>query len=206
MLVTLRLIDARSNRTENVVAADMPAGAGAIGDAVRKLVGQLLAGPVTPARTDVAAVGVGQLYVETDPPGAFVYVDGQERGQTPTLLAGVPAGWRNLLLRLDGYELLKKRVEISRDGRKEIREPLMPQYGALSITSEPPGATCTIDDVIVRRLTATTRRSASLGELGCARPASLYTASSVLGTLPVFAGRTLAVTRRSLWRVRATGA
>jgi hypothetical protein len=53
--------------------------------------------PVTPATR------VGRLIVNTTPPGAIVYVDGQSRGVTPLTLTDVVEGTHTVRVVLDGY-------------------------------------------------------------------------------------------------------
>ena len=51
----------------------------------------------------------GRIRVESNPPGAVVYIDGVLRGQTPTLVTGLWRGQHILRLTKDGYEPTAKR-------------------------------------------------------------------------------------------------
>ncbi len=73
----------------------------AVRGAVRRIEGRL------------ASAGVQVLLVYTDPPGASLSLDGQERGKTP-LHAVLAPGSYALALELDGYASVKEQVELSR--------------------------------------------------------------------------------------------
>jgi hypothetical protein len=46
---------------------------------------------------------LGSLSVKTDPAGAFIFIDGVQRGVAPATIPGISAGTHTLLLKLDGY-------------------------------------------------------------------------------------------------------
>jgi|GEM_PF-6138639 len=47
--------------------------------------------------------GTGSLDVRSDPPGATVYIDGEDRGATPLTITGMAPGSHRLELTLNGY-------------------------------------------------------------------------------------------------------
>ena len=60
--------------------------------------------PVMALSAAAEAAATGMLYVKSDPPGATVVIAGEERGQTPMLLKGLPPGRVIVELRLAGAE------------------------------------------------------------------------------------------------------
>ena len=91
--------------------------------------------------------------MESDPPGATVTLDGNERGTTPAHLADVPFGAHELKVELKGYAAATQSVLLSRqEPRSEVRVALSrtpPATGAAEIASDPPGAVVTLDGTAV---------------------------------------------------------
>jgi len=56
---------------------------------------------------------LGSLSVKTEPAGAFIFIDGVQRGVAPATIPGIPAGTHTLLLKLDGYQDISTPVTIS---------------------------------------------------------------------------------------------
>ena len=68
---------------------------------------------LAPLALAVGCVGTRrQLTIESDPPGALVYVNGDEVGRTPVTKDFVYYGTVDLKLRKDGYELLEDRPRV----------------------------------------------------------------------------------------------
>lgn len=61
----------------------------------------------------------GALRVKTDITGAQIFLDGQEKGTTPTTLRGLPAGPHQLALVKDGYEAHEQAVTVTA-GKTEL--------------------------------------------------------------------------------------
>ena len=59
----------------------------------------------------------GRIRIESNPPGAIVYVDGVLRGQTPTMVSGLWRGQHVLRLTRDGFNPVAKRFTAS--GRQQ---------------------------------------------------------------------------------------
>ena len=57
--------------------------------------------------------GSGSLTITTIPAGAAVYLDGVQRGVSPTVIPGIPQGTHTILLKLDGYNDLSKPVYVT---------------------------------------------------------------------------------------------
>ena len=89
----------------------------------------------------------GSIVIESDPPGATIFVDDVERGFTPKEISEIPVGTRRLLLVKPGYETLTKGIKIIADSTISISELLIPKTGGLSILSNPVGATVFINDI-----------------------------------------------------------
>src|SRR5690606_1761072 len=62
--------------------------------------------------------GYGRLSIDSDPGGAYVYVNGQYRGVTPLNVGQVKTGNYDIVLNRAGYEPLRKRVRVD-DGEHE---------------------------------------------------------------------------------------
>ena len=128
--------------------------------------------------TPVPTPSSGSLSVVSMPAGANVYLDNAYRGLTPVVLNGIPNGDHVLLLKLDGYQDLSRTVSIRGDdqnitttlstkpvpsstttaitripsGNPEstLQPTSLPAsgYGALSVTTSPPGALVYLDGVM----------------------------------------------------------
>lgn len=71
----------------------------------------------------LAATGLQQLLVYSDPPGAEVYVDGQPRGRTP-MVTLMPYGRHALKLEKDGYRSVTREALLASDRALEIEVSL----------------------------------------------------------------------------------
>jgi hypothetical protein len=68
----------------------------------------------TAAATDAAQPDMlGSVNVKTDPAGAFIFIDGVQRGVTTATIPGIPAGSHTILLKMDGYQDLSTPVIIA---------------------------------------------------------------------------------------------
>jgi hypothetical protein len=71
--------------------------------------------------------GKGTLSVVSDPPGAEVLVDGvKHTAVTPCAIPDVPAGYREVTIRLTGYQDWKETVEVVDGDTLSIEEELLP--------------------------------------------------------------------------------
>jgi hypothetical protein len=73
--------------------------------------------PVTVSGTNLPASSqpdtLGALSVTTTPAGAFIFIDGVQRGVTPASIPGLSSGTHTVLLKLDGYQDLSTPVIIA---------------------------------------------------------------------------------------------
>jgi sugar lactone lactonase YvrE len=88
---------------------------------------------------------VGDLIVDSDPPGADVTVDEEPKGRTPITLNGIKAGIRVVTLNLDGYRLWRGEVRIEDGGRVRSSVTLEPLLGSMAVSSSPSGAKVYLD-------------------------------------------------------------
>lgn len=80
----------------------------------------------------------------SEPPGATLLVDGEERGTTP-LTTEIDAGAREVALSLTGYQRWTRELEVVADEPREL--PLVrlsPAPARVRVTSEPSGATVAV--------------------------------------------------------------
>lgn len=84
---------------------------------------------------------VARIRIETEPPGALVYVDRRDLGafgSTPLVLAVSP-GRHALWLALPGHRTARVEVRADRGRASEVRQTLAPVRGTLSVRSEVEG-------------------------------------------------------------------
>ncbi len=88
------------------------------------------------------------LSIQTEPSGATILLDDKEPQVSPTTFTHVPFGAHQLSVTLDGYEPVKQELQVRKGMAPEIRLQLKPivELPALSIQSEPAGATILLDD------------------------------------------------------------
>ncbi|OFV88955.1 MAG: hypothetical protein A2V74_08590 [Acidobacteria bacterium RBG_16_70_10] len=103
--------------------------------------------PPTPAPAPPPATG--SLRVETEPSGARVLVDGQDRGTTPLDLADLSFGEHQVRLELSGFEPQTHRVAVSGaapSGQLQAAlTKVAPATGGADFLSSPPGAAVLVD-------------------------------------------------------------
>ena len=75
---------------------------------------------------EIAQKKYGSIIVETNPPGATIFLDGVEKGFTPQELTRIEAGTRRLMLVKPGYETLNKGVIVNADIPINVSEVLIP--------------------------------------------------------------------------------
>jgi len=74
-----------------------------------------------------AANTPGVLVVDSRPPGANVYVDGQLRGQTPLTVPNVTPGEHGVRLQLDGYDEWIDAVRVAAGSKQRVAASLEPR-------------------------------------------------------------------------------
>jgi TonB family protein len=120
----------------------------------------LVVEPTPAAATPVPApvpppILTGSLRVESEPRGARVLVDGEERGQTPLTVPELPLGARAVRVELRGHEPQTHDVVLDASAPNgELRVALLrraPGLGEADLTSTPSGAAVAIDSRVVGR-------------------------------------------------------
>ena len=90
----------------------------------------------------------GRVAIVTEPAGANVTVDGKPLGQTPLADVPIAAGERQFQFALPRYQPLDLNVVIEgRDRPQSVDASLPPNWGDITIATQPPGASVLIDDV-----------------------------------------------------------
>lgn len=100
----------------------------------------------------VLARQTGTMTVTSTPPGARVFMAGQDTGKvTPATITGVPTGEnRQITLKLTGYEDASEQVTSPQPGQERnyaVNLKLAPGYGVLKFASRPPNALLLINEV-----------------------------------------------------------
>ena len=97
-----------------------------------------------------ALVSYGSLFVESTPPGADVYVDGNYQGTSPVTVSAISRGQHQIELHKAGYEVLTSTQNVDTGQGTVVNLALVPYssssaYGSIDITSNLPGALVYLD-------------------------------------------------------------
>lgn len=135
---------------------------------------------------------VGVLTLQSDPPGAEIYVDRREHGSYGTTPASVPVGpgRHNVWLERPGYRAVEFSLEVGLGMEQTKTASLTPVVGRLSVSSEPAGEVLVLN---AEGLTA-------------ARGASPFAASLAPGAYVVEVSAQGHRTKRDLLRITADNA
>ncbi len=89
----------------------------------------------------------GQLRITSIPDGATVFVNGRQQGRTPLTLLDVLPGSSTIRLSQEGFKAIEQSVVIQAHQETALHLTLEPvtQHGSLTLTSEPAGATWSLD-------------------------------------------------------------
>ena len=86
-----------------------------------------------------------RVSILSQPPGATVVVDGQDRGVTPIMLFDLTPGRHHVKFRLAGYLERDRFVDTTEAPVIEKNEVLQEIKGLLLVKSDPPGAAIVVD-------------------------------------------------------------
>jgi serine/threonine protein kinase/TPR repeat protein len=108
--------------------------------------------PAPPAVAPTPSAVQGDLIVESDPPGATITLDGEAPFTAPHTFESVKVGAHQLTATLEGY--IPAQRELRLDGemsskivlKLEKQSPPAEQFGMLSVTTNPPGASIFLDE------------------------------------------------------------
>lgn len=87
----------------------------------------------------------GTMDLKSDPDGAMVTVNGENRGKTPLRLEGLPPGTFTVIFSLPGYRETSAQVTVQGGAVSEVTATLGPETGSLFVNSTPPGARVLLD-------------------------------------------------------------
>lgn len=87
----------------------------------------------------------GTMDLKSDPDGAMVTVNGQNRGKTPLRLEGLLPGSYTVIFSLPGYRETSAQVTVQGGAVFEVTATLGPETGSLFVNSTPPGARVLLD-------------------------------------------------------------
>jgi nitrous oxidase accessory protein NosD len=109
--------------------------------------------PVYKALTPIPTTG--SISVQSSPSGATIKLDDIIGPRTPYTFTTVSQGRHKIELLLDGYYDWKTNVDVVAGSNTPVYAPLtpIPAIGAISVTSEPPGANIGLDGVAINALT-----------------------------------------------------
>jgi hypothetical protein len=111
------------------------------------------------------AVDMAALTVQTKPAQANVFVDGKWIGASPVTEAEVPAASKTLRVELAGYRPIVDSLSLEKDKLDTLSYDLAELTGDARITSEPPGASITVDGKKTALLTPALVSALSAGSL-----------------------------------------
>lgn len=81
----------------------------------------------------------GDLRIESNPSGAYIYIDGVLKGKTPVTIKNLLAKTYEIKLVYSGYQERTERVEVKENRETRISLSLLPLTGSLNINSNPQG-------------------------------------------------------------------
>jgi hypothetical protein len=81
-----------------------------------------------------------ELFVESVPLGAEVFLDNRPAGKTPCILPGLRDGTYAVRVSRESFRAWNDSVAVRGGGQTSVRAELVPIFGRLSVISDPPGA------------------------------------------------------------------
>lgn len=161
--VSTAVYDLRTEATDGGASAEGACTEAGVSQAIRKVVAQLTGGRAgtegTPGRIEGGVAldrgeaivneptdRMGFLFVRTNPAGATVYINGQEKGPSPQQLE-LPEG-RYIVVAEMGrlYHPARQEVVLTTEGTRLVLD-LVPAHGRVEVTSKPSGAEVWLDGV-----------------------------------------------------------
>jgi hypothetical protein len=83
--------------------------------------------------------------LKSDPDGAVVTVNGENRGKTPLRIGSLPSGTYTVAFSLPGYRTSSAQVTVQGGAVSEVRATLGPETGSFYVNSTPSGARVLLD-------------------------------------------------------------
>lgn len=118
--VVITEIDARSVEPLGRVQGRLPLDEDALITEITALAEQLLKQSLVAGSSPSMQGKPGGLVVETDPPGALVFVAGREVGKTPVRVEALPPGTHEVILEREGFEPIRIMVPVYGEGVTEV--------------------------------------------------------------------------------------
>jgi hypothetical protein len=102
--------------------------------------------------------GMATFQIASDPSGATVLIDGEDKGFTPVFLSDLPPGRIHVELRLDGYQPWRQDVLLTADGTADtiVLQKAAAAAASLWVDSSPKGATIVLDQHVTGEKTPAT--------------------------------------------------
>ncbi|MBC8551800.1 MAG: PEGA domain-containing protein, partial [Candidatus Brocadiales bacterium] len=102
--------------------------------------------------TSLTAVLQGKdcsVVIESKPTKAEIFIDGNKVGVTPVIIDNVKTGKHLVEVKLDGYEVWSKEINVETEQKTSLTAELTTNYGAISLSSEPTKAKIFLDGIEV---------------------------------------------------------
>ncbi len=142
-ILTLKLVDLGSTKQENIVTREHSGAIETLTDIAKEAAYQLAEEPKR--RGGVVSekgekVKYGGISITSTPPGAQVYVDGDDAGKTPASMSKVEVGEKTVLLSKSGYADFTTSVIIKQGVTEKIKARLARQTGKIKFKVKPYGS------------------------------------------------------------------
>ncbi|MDP7531065.1 MAG: PEGA domain-containing protein, partial [Candidatus Scalindua sp.] len=95
--------------------------------------------------TALLQIKTGSIRVESTPPNADIYIDGEKAGTTPDTLLSIIPDQHEVEVRMDGYEVWSENIVVEPDKETSLTVALKLRTGSLSIKSKPSKAKVYLD-------------------------------------------------------------
>lgn len=96
-------------------------------------------------RHETLVLDSGTVTVTSEPSGAFVTLNGVERGPTPVTVSGIPKGRATVRLRKDGFKDEVREIAMNAGEHQQLSLALTGLPGTLTLSSVPSGARFYVD-------------------------------------------------------------
>ena len=94
----------------------------------------------------LGANNIGNIYINSEPKGSKVYINGNLIGLTPLLIENLELGAHNIRFHYPGYDILDRIIVLEDSELVEIDEYLFAKTGNLKILSKPIGGKVFLDN------------------------------------------------------------
>ncbi|MDR0933447.1 MAG: PEGA domain-containing protein [Victivallales bacterium] len=91
----------------------------------------------------------GGISISSVPDGAAIFINNQKRGITPCVLTDIPAGIYEIRAEKEGFDPVKRKVEIAAGYKDEIKLVLLSSTGELELAVRPVGVKVEIDGKLI---------------------------------------------------------